>query len=269
MRKFFVASLLSISLICTSGFSFADAAIEYDFDEVDTGVVRVKLDDRYEADTIKIMVAHEGETPEFYDYDRFAEFEAYGITAGEGTYQIGIYQNTTGNSYRSLGMKTVVVDDVDSFAPYLSSVQNVRWESGDETTELALMLTEGIESDWGKVQAIHQYIIENITYDYEKAKTVQSGYLPDNAATLENKNGICYDYSSLMASMLRSLNIPTKLVMGYSNTKNVYHAWNEVYDAAREEWILIDSTYDASYYQHGFQVEMERDSAEYRTEKVY
>ncbi len=269
MRRFLVASLLSFSLLCTSGFGFADAAIVYDFDEADTGVVRVKLDDRYETDTIKIMVAHEGENPEFYDYDRFAEFEAYGITAGEGTYQIGIYQNTTGNSYRSLAMKTVIVDEVDPLAPYLTAVQNVRWEESDKATLLAASLTEGIENDWEKVEVVHQYIMENITYDYEKAKTVQTGYLPENTATLENGNGICYDYSSLMASMLRSLNIPTKLVMGFSNAKDVYHAWNEVYDAEREEWFLIDSTYDASLYQHGFQVEMERDSAEYRTEKVY
>lgn len=269
MRKYLVASLLSLSLICTSGLGFADASIVYDFDEANTGVVRVKLDDQYEDDTIKIMVAYEGETPEFYDYDRFAEFEAYGITGGEGTYQIGIYQNTTGNSYRSLAMKTVVVEDVDPLAPYLTSVQNVRWEESDKAATLAAALTEGIENDWGKVQAIHQYIIENITYDYEKAKTVAAGYLPDNAATIENGNGICYDYSSLMASMLRSLNIPTKLVMGYSNAKDVYHAWNEVYDAEREEWLLVDSTYDASLYQHGFSVKMERDSAEYRIEKVY
>jgi transglutaminase-like putative cysteine protease len=269
MRKILVASLLSLSLICTSGFGFADAAIVYDFDQAETGVVRVKLDDSYETNAIKIMVAREGENPEFYDYDRFAEFEAYGITAGEGTYQIGIYQNTTGNSYRSLSMKTVVVDEVDPLAPYLASVQSIRWEAEDEAAELALVLTEGIESDWAKVQAVHQYIIENITYDYDKAKVVQSGYLPNNVATLENGNGICYDYSSLMASMLRSLNIPTKLVMGYSNTKDVYHAWNEVYDAEREEWILVDSTFDASFYQHGFAVEMERDSAEYRVEKVY
>ena len=269
MRKFFVASLLSLSLICTSGFGFADAAIVYDFDAADRGVVRVKLDDRYEADTIKIMVAYEGENPEFYDYDQFAEFEAYGIKAGEGTYQIGVYQNTTGNSYRSLGVKTIVVDEADPFAPYLSSLQNVRWEESDKATTLADSLTEGIEKDWEKVQAVHQYIIENITYDYDKAKTVSAGYLPDNAASLENKNGICYDYSSLMASMLRSLDIPTKLVMGYSNSKNVYHAWNEVYDAEHEEWVLIDSTFDASLYQHGFAVEMVRDSTEYQVEKVY
>ena len=269
MRKILVASLLSLSLICTSGFAFADAAIVYDFDQAETGVVRVKLDDRYEADTIKIMVAYEGQNPEFYDYDRFAEFESYGIDEGIGTYQIGIYQNTSGNSYRSIGMKTVEVDELDSLIPYLSSVQSIRWDAKDEAAELALALTDGIESDWAKVQAVHQYIIENITYDYDKAKTVQTGYLPDNAATLENGNGICYDYSSLMASMLRSLSIPTKLVMGYSNTKDVYHAWNEVYDAEREEWILIDSTFDASLYQHGFAVEMERDLAEYRVEKVY
>lgn len=269
MRRFFVASLLVVTMLVASGFGFAESAIEYDFDKTDSGVVRVKLDEQYEAKPIKIMVAFEGKNPEFYDYDRFTEFESYGVKSGEGTYQIGIYQNTSGNSYRALAVKTVEVKKIDAFTPYLSSVQNIRWEKGDEATELASELTEGIENDWEKVQAIHQFIIEHITYDYDKAATVSYGYLPDNAATLEKGNGICYDYSSLMASMLRSLDIPTKLVMGRSKAKDVYHAWNEVYDTERDQWVLIDSTYDASWYQHGFSVEMERDQADYVIEKVY
>lgn len=269
MRRFIIASILIITMTIVSGFGFAESAIVYDFDETDTGIVRVKLDDRYEQKPIKIMVAYEGQNPEFYDYDRFSEFESYGVKSGEGTYQIGIYQNTSGNSYRALAVKSVEVKDLDPFSPYLASVQNIRWETGDEATTLALELTEGLESDWEKVLAIHQYLIEHITYDYDKAATVTYGYLPDNAATLENGNGICYDYSSLMASMLRSLEIPTKLVMGKSKAKSVYHAWNEVYDAERDQWVLIDSTYDASLYQHGYAVELERDQADYLIEKVY
>lgn len=269
MRRFFVASVLILTLIVVSGFGFADSTIEYDLNQTETGVVRVKLDEQYETKPIKIMVAFEGQNPEFYDYDRFSEFESYGVKDGDGTYQIGIYQNTSGNSYRALAMKTIEVKELDPFSPFLASVQNVRWETGDEATDLALQLTEGLENDWERVKAIHQYIIENIVYDYEKAATVTYGYLPDNAATLENANGICYDYSSLMASMLRSLEIPTKLVMGKSQAKDVYHAWNEVYDAEREKWVLIDSTYDASLYQHGFSVEMERDQSDYIIEKIY
>ena len=43
--------------------------------------------------------------------------------------------------------------------------------------------------------------------------------------------------------MLRSQGIPTKLVKGYSDNVDGYHAWNEVY--INEEWITIDTTLDA------------------------
>ena len=132
MRRFIIASILIITMTIVSGFGFAESAIVYDFDETDTGIVRVKLDDRYEQKPIKIMVAYEGQNPEFYDYDRFSEFESYGVKSGEGTYQIGIYQNTSGNSYRALAVKSVEVKDLDPFSPYLASVQNIRWETGDE-----------------------------------------------------------------------------------------------------------------------------------------
>ena len=44
---------------------------------------------------------------------------------------------------------------------------------------------------------------------------------------MESGKGICFDYASLMAGLLRSQGIPTKLVVGYSGT--AYHAWISVY----------------------------------------
>ena len=59
-------------------------------------------------------------------------------------------------------------------------------------------------------------------------------------------------YSSLLASMLRSLDVPTKLVTGYVAPDYLYHAWNEVYIEGTG-WVRINrfySTYKAVSYTH-------------------
>ena len=66
-----------------------------------------------------------------------------------------------------------------------------------------------------------------MNYDYAKAQSVQSGYLPNVDQVLASKTGICFDYAAVMTAMLRSQDIPTKLVVGY--TGDVYHAWVDVY----------------------------------------
>jgi hypothetical protein len=84
--------------------------------------------------------------------------------------------------------------------------------------------------------------VENISYDTEKAKLIISGqlksYVPDVDVVYDTEKGICFDYASLMAAMLRSQGIPTKLVMGYVAPNNTYHAWNEVYIAG-VGWVRI------------------------------
>ena len=56
----------------------------------------------------------------------------------------------------------------------------------------------------GIVKAVYDYVIGHVTYDYGKAQTVQSGYLPNVDSTLASGTGICFDYAALMTSMLRS-----------------------------------------------------------------
>jgi len=106
-----------------------------------------------------------------------------------------------------------------------------------------------------KVTEIYHYVISHITYDTHLAETVQTDYLPDVDAILSSGKGICFDYAALMAAMLRSQSIPTKLVIGY--TGDVYHAWISVY-CPEEGWLddviffdgttweLVDPTFAAS-----------------------
>ncbi|MDU2194717.1 MAG: transglutaminase-like domain-containing protein, partial [Clostridiales bacterium] len=110
----------------------------------------------------------------------------------------------------------------------------------------------GAATDLSRVQAVFDFVTKNFSYDYELAKTVQSGYLPVVDRVLEGKKGICFDYAAVMCAMLRSQNIPCKLVVGYAGT--TYHAWINVYiDGVGwvdkviyfdgESWTLMDPTF--------------------------
>ena len=82
------------------------------------------------------------------------------------------------------------------------------------------------------------------------------GYIPSVDDTFLTNTGICFDYASLAAAMLRSCGIPTKVETGYISPSGIYHAWNEVYvkdsgwievgfkiDA--DTWTLLDLTFAA------------------------
>ena len=76
------------------------------------------------------------------------------------------------------------------------------------------------------LQASRGYVINNISY-VSTAENGANGYIPVPDTVLANKSGICFDYASLMAAMLRSQKIPTKVVVGYAG--DIYHAWISVY----------------------------------------
>ena len=93
------------------------------------------------------------------------------------------------------------------------------------------------------------------TYDYDKADSVEAGYLPDVDETLQSGTGICFDYAALTAAMLRSQDIPCKLEIGYSG--DIKHAWIDVYIQNKgwvtkaisfngDTWKLMDPTFDAN-----------------------
>jgi transglutaminase-like putative cysteine protease len=68
------------------------------------------------------------------------------------------------------------------------------------------------------------------------------GVLRDAREILKTKEGVCRDYATLAATLMRSVGIPTKLVTGavYSNGGFYYHAWVEAFTGDR--WIAFDPT---------------------------
>ena len=70
-------------------------------------------------------------------------------------------------------------------------------------------------------------------------------YRPSIDNIIERGKGICIDQASLMASILRYKDIPTKIAIGY-NDIHEYHAWVEV--LVDGEWLMYDPT---NNYKHG------------------
>ncbi len=176
---------------------------------------------------IKVLITGENGVTYTYNLNNTGVAETFPLTEGNGRYSIKVYENTTGTKYALAFSTQVDLTLRNVFLPYLYPNQYVNYTADCNTVKKAAELTAGKTSDLDKVSAIYYFVTDNFTYDYDLAKTVQSGYLPNVDQALSTKKGICFDYAAVMASMLRSQNIPCKLVVGYAGT--IYHAWIDVY----------------------------------------
>lgn len=200
-----------------------------------------------------------------YTYD-YEDFMRVPLQSGNGSYQIQLLSHVIDNKFKQVAIETVDYRNGDGITIYLQSNIQVDWDVDMKAIKKAAALTKGLETDSEKVSAIYAYIINNYKYDNEKAKVVESGYIPSVEEVYRSKKGICYDYSVLFASMLRSLGIPAKVSMGTSKNVEGYHAWNEVY--IDDKWITMDTTVDAGLGKMKTKI-MEKKESEYSTQKQY
>lgn len=183
---------------------------------------------RYEgsAEKVKVQIRIPEGTVYTYNLSK-KEYETLPLTGGSGLYQVDVLENAYEDLYATVFSRQLSVEIADEFAPFLYPNQYVWYTSESKAMDLGIQLSQKSSGDLDYVQQVYRYVIRNITYDQQLAETVKSGYLPDVDRTLETKKGICFDYASLMAALLRSQGIPTKLVIGYSGQQ--YHAWIDVY----------------------------------------
>lgn len=163
-----------------------------------------------------------------YNYDLpQGEWTVLPLSDGDGSYQAGIYRNTSGSEYAMVMLAEFDVVLQDEFAPFLRPNQYVNYLNAPDTVTKSAQLCAELEHPLEKVAAVYDYVVQSLQYDEEKAATVQSGYLPNLDEILEIKKGICFDYASMMTAMLRSQEVPCKLVVGYAGS--IYHAWISVW----------------------------------------
>ncbi len=183
-----------------------------------------------------------------YDLNNSGNYEAFPLQMGNGTYKIRIMQNKEGNTYFELFSAQIDVTLDSSFAPFLAPSQYVNYNASSATVKKAFDLCSNATTDVEKLTIVYNWIIQNITYDTQKAATVQSGYLPNVDSILQSKTGICFDYAAVMAAMLRSQGVPTKLVVGTVSAADLNHAWNEVYLEGKG-WVTVRLYFEGSAWE--------------------
>lgn len=209
----------------------------------------------YKGTNPKVKLQITGSNAVTYTYNLHGGYETFPLSSGDGSYKIAIYENVTGNQYSTALSQTIKVTITNVFGPNLYPNQYVNFNPASQVVSQAMQLAKNCNTDLDVVTKVYNYVTTNITYDHTKAASVQSGYTPNVDEILNSGTGICLDYAAVMASMLRSQNIPTRLEVGYAG--EAYHAWistyitdvgwvNGIIEFDGVNWSLMDPTFAAN-----------------------
>lgn len=200
----------------------------------------------------KVKMQVKGSNAVTYTYNlNSSEYEAFPLSSGNGSYEITILENVFDSNYVICLTTTIDVTISNQFGAYLYPNQYCVFDSKSKAVALAKELAEDANTDLDVITSVYNYVIGSISYDYDKAATVPSGYIPNVDSVLADGKGICLDYAAVMTSMLRSQRIPTRLEVGYAG--DMYHAWisayisdvgwvNGIVQFDGKDWELMDPT---------------------------
>ena len=232
---------------------YANDLAVIDASHTDEGYFMVK----YLGSNSKVKLRINGPNQSEYTYllSGGGDYETFPFPCGNGSYEIQVFENISGDSYAVAHSADLSVTLRDSFTPFLYPNQYVNFTTSSNTVAKGSELARGAHSDLEVVENIYQYVISEIVYDDDKAASVSYGYLPVVDETLKSGKGICFDYAALMTAMLRSQRIPTKLEVGYSG--DAYHAWistwiqekgwvDKIIEFDGSSWTLLDPTLAAN-----------------------
>lgn len=255
---------------------FGNDSVTVDASNTSHGYVMVRYSGS--ALKIKVQVTKSGKEAYTYDLNSKSAYEVFPLTEGDGSYQIRVLEQVQGNQYAIKLSKDINVTLSDEFEPFLYPNQYVNFTDGSQVVKKGTELASSAADSLGIVNNVYNYVVDNFTYDTELANSVQSGYLPNVDAVLAKKKGICFDYAAVMTAMLRSQNIPTKLVVGY--TGSLYHAWVNVYIDGQgwvdniiyfdgHNWKLLDPTFASSGSTDPHIKEYIKDNSNYKAKYTY
>ena len=196
---------------------------------VSRGYFKVRNESDAEA-LVKIMSYAHGE-PDFFNLAGNNDWEVFPLTRGDGVYTIQVLEYYGDRVFKVVFSHDVYVNLENQNLPFLYPSRYVNFSVYSEAVAVASRLAGRAGSDLEIVQLVYDYITTNIDFDLEFAMAVYSGFvlehIPNADATLAAGTGICFDFAVLMAAMLRSQNIPTRLEIGY--VLGIFHAWVAVY----------------------------------------
>jgi transglutaminase-like putative cysteine protease len=113
----------------------------------------------------------------------------------------------------------------------LTYLLSSRYCEVDRLSNVAQELFGNVESGWGRVQAICDWVNNRIAFDYQQASPTRTAL-----DVYEECVGVCRDFQHLAITFCRALNIPARYATGYLGDIGVprrppmdFSAWFEVY----------------------------------------
>lgn len=243
------------------------AASQAELKDNGDGTVTMVYDNTYTV-RLKLVVQKDGGKQYKYDIPKGKVELFIPLTQGNGTYKLMLCRNTSGSKYSVMQTKSISLSLSDEKAAYLTSNYIISWEATNDAIKKAQSLTKKSKTQAQKLDAIYKYVVQNYSYDFDKAKqltstTTEMAYIPDIDEVYDDETGICYDISVLVAAMLRSVDIPTEVVTGYTPNATTYHAWNNVFYEKQSKWKVIDATYDMQMNKAKKKYSMFKDAKDY------
>lgn len=112
-----------------------------------------------------------------------------------------------------------------------------RYCQSDQLNELAIDVVADAIPGYDQAEAIRSWIHQNVKYEYGISNASTSA-----VDTAREQMGVCRDFTHLGIALCRSLNLPTRMVVGYLYQLDPMdlHAWFEVYMGDR--WYTFDAT---------------------------
>jgi hypothetical protein len=261
MKKLLVFVLTFFSVIAMSCLVLhASAKAEFNTDNVNRGIISIRYTTPNTSRKAKVLIQF-GNEKYTYNIRNSNSFVNFPLQLGNGTYQVGVFEQIEGTKFAQVATTSVNLKLDDNSKVFLTSIQLIDWGERMNTVTLANELTKNKTTEAEKVEVLYQYMVQQFSYDFVKMKSVQYDYIPVIDDVLKNKLGICYDYAAVFASMLRSQGIRAKLVMGYTTNVREYHAWNEVF--VNGKWVVVDTTFDSQMFANKVQYRFEKNRADY------
>lgn len=232
----------------------SDDLVLIDYSNINQGYIMAKtLSSNHSK--LKIQIIHDEETYT-YDIDKDDTYISYPLSLGSGNYVIKVLENTSDSNYILRYSLDLDVSLENEYIAFLYPNQIVDYNLNTLCISKSFELVKDDSTDLDRVESIYTWVLDTISYDWDKVNEVNGKYvIPVLDDIYNEKKGICFDYASIMAAMLRVQHIPTKVVTGMVDEG--YHAWIEVYIEnigwvkphvyfGDDTWTQMDPTYDAN-----------------------
>ena len=112
-----------------------------------------------------------------YTYSLYKDYSTFPLTSGDGTYQVGVYENVSDDRYTTLLSETFSVTLTDPLKPYLYPNQYVNCTADSLPVAKAEELADGASSDLDIISSVYNYIITHTARTLLHISTILNHYM--------------------------------------------------------------------------------------------